>query len=198
MAIKDRDPFEIFDDWLKEASETELNNPNAMALATVGNDGKPTARMVLLKGVSAEGFVFYTNLDSPKSHQLGENPNAALLFHWKTLDRQVRIEGPVKLVPDSEADAYFASRSRSAQIGAWASHQSHPMEGRAELEKRVALYTAKFHVGKVPRPEFWSGYRLRAERFEFWQEGKFRLHRRHVFTPAEDDTNQWLVQQVFP
>jgi pyridoxamine 5'-phosphate oxidase len=198
MGLRDRDPFEIFDSWLKKACSSEINNPNAMTLATVGKDGRPTARMVLLKGSGPDGFVFYTNLDSPKSRQLGENPNAALLFHWKTQDRQVRIEGSVELVPDEEADAYFASRPRSSQLGAWASHQSAPLEGWAELEKRFAYYTAKFHVGQVPRPAFWSGFRLRPDRFEFWQQGNFRLHKRHVFTLSGDDDSRWQVQQVYP
>jgi len=198
MGIKDRDPLEIFASWLDKASQGEINNPNAMTLATVGKDGRPSARMVLLKDFGPQGFVFYTNLDSPKCHQLGENPYAALLFHWKTLDRQIRIEGPVEQVPDAEADAYFASRPRAAQLGAWASHQSQPMEGWAELEQRLAIYTAKFHVGAVPRPEFWSGFCLRAERFEFWQQGNFRLHKRHVFTPSQGSADKWEVQQVFP
>jgi pyridoxamine 5'-phosphate oxidase len=198
MGLKDRDPFEIFNSWLDEASRRELNNPNAMTLATVGKDGRPSARMVLLKGVEAGGFVFYTNLQSLKCRQLDENPYAALLFHWKTLDRQVRIEGPVEQVSDEEADAYFASRPRSSQLGAWASRQSQSLNSWAELEKRLAIYTAKFHVGSVPRPEFWSGIRLRAERFEFWQQGRFRLHKRHVFTPSDDDTEKWTVQQVYP
>jgi pyridoxamine 5'-phosphate oxidase len=198
MSIKDRDPVEIFDGWLKKAGKSEINNPNAMTLATVGSDGRPSARMVLLKDFSSDGFVFYTNLESLKGQQLSENPNAALLFHWKTLNRQVRIEGPVELVSDDEADAYFASRPRASQLGAWASRQSRALEGWADLEKRLAVYTAKFHVGSVPRPEFWSGYRLRAERFEFWKEGKFRLHKRHVFTPSEHEARAWSVQQVFP
>lgn len=198
MGIKDRDPFEIFDDWLAEASLSEVNNPNAMTLATADKYGRPAARMVLLKGGGPDGFVFYTNLDSPKSHQLRENPYAALLFHWKTRDRQVRIEGRVEQVPDAEADAYFASRPRSSQLGAWASHQSKALEGWGELEKRLALYTAKFHVGPVPRPEFWSGFRLHAERFEFWEQGNFRLHKRHVFTPSALESGKWSVQQVFP
>jgi pyridoxamine 5'-phosphate oxidase len=198
MAIKDRDPFDIFDDWLSEASAVEPNNPNAMTLATVGSDGQPSARMILLKGVDRSGFVFYTNLDSLKSHQLAENPKAALLFHWKTLNRQIRIEGRVEPVSDADADAYFASRARSSQIGAWASHQSQPMVGPAELEKRVAIYAAKFHLGKVPRPDFWSGFRVHAERFEFWQEGRFRLHKRFIFMPSNAETQQWAVQQVFP
>ena len=198
MAIKDRDPLDIFSEWLQEATAKEINNPNAMTLATACRDGRPFARMVLLKGFDENGFVFYTNLDSPKSHQINENPHAALLFHWKTLNRQVRIEGPVEPVSASEADAYFASRPRASQLGAWASHQSQPMDGMKELERRVAFYAAKFHVGEVPRPDFWSGFRVRAERFEFWQEGKFRLHKRHVFTPHEHDPEKWQVQQVFP
>jgi pyridoxamine 5'-phosphate oxidase len=198
MGIKDRDPLDVFGSWLEEATAREINNPNAMTLATAGSDGQPTARMVLLKGFDTDGFVFYTNLDSLKSHQIAENPKAALLFHWKTLDRQVRIEGPVEPVSDAEADAYFATRHRASQLGAWASHQSQPMEGMAELEKRVAYYAAKFHVGPVPRPPFWSGFRVRAERFEFWQEGKFRLHKRFVFTPARDRAEGWQVQQVYP
>jgi pyridoxamine 5'-phosphate oxidase len=198
MGLKDRDPFEIFSDWLQEASAVELNNPNAMTLATAGKNGRPSARMVLLKDFSPEGFTFYTNLDSPKSRHIGENPYAALLFHWKTLNRQIRIEGPVEQVADDEADAYFASRPRASQLGAWASKQSEPLEGWAELEKRVAMYTAKFHVGPVPRPDFWSGFRLRPENFEFWQEGMFRLHKRFVFTPSDGGEASWAVRQVFP
>jgi pyridoxamine 5'-phosphate oxidase len=198
MGIKDRDPFEIFTGWLDKASRTEHNNPNAMTLATVGKDGRPSARMVLLKDFGAEGFTFYTNLDSPKCHQLRENPNAALLFHWKTLDRQVRIEGPVEQVPDIEADAYFASRPRASQLGAWASHQSQPLDGWAELEKRVAMYTAKFHIGPVPRPDFWSGFRLHAECIEFWKQGNFRLHKRFIFTESDRESEKWAVQQVYP
>lgn len=198
MGLKNRDPFEIFNSWLEKASRREINNPNAMTLATVGNDGRPSARMVLLKDFCPDGFTFYTNLESPKSLQMAENPNAALLFHWKTLNRQIRIEGPVEQVSDAEADAYFATRPRASQLGAWASSQSQPLEGWAELEKRVAMYTAKFHLGPVPRPAFWSGFRLRAERFEFWKEGNFRLHKRFIFTPSESDAQKWHVQQVFP
>ena len=198
MGLKNRDPFEIFDSWLEKASRREINNPNAMTLATVGNDGRPSARMVLLKGVETGGFTFYTNLESPKSHQIAENPNAALLFHWKTLNRQIRIEGAVDQVSDAEADAYFATRPRASQLGAWASSQSQPLDGWAALEKRVAMYTAKFHLGPVPRPAFWSGFRLHAERFEFWKEGNFRLHKRFIFTPSESGTEKWRVQQVFP
>ena len=198
MGLKNRDPFEIFNSWLDKASRGEHNNPNAMTLATCGKDGRPSARMILLKDISADGFTFYTNLDSPKSHQLVENPFAALLFHWKTLNRQIRIEGVVEQVSDAEADAYFATRPRASQLGAWASHQSQPLDGWAELEKRLAMYTTKFHVGPVPRPEFWSGFRLHPERFEFWKEGNFRLHKRFVFTPSDRETGKWDVQQVFP
>lgn len=198
MGLKHRDPFEIFNSWLDKAARKEINNPNAMTLATVGKDGRPSARMVLLKDFGPEGFTFYTNLDSPKSRQLAENPHAALLFHWKTLNRQIRIEGPAVQVLDAEADAYFATRPRASQLGAWASHQSQAMDGWAELEKRVAFYTAKFNVGAVPRPEFWSGFRLRAERFEFWKEGSFRLHKRFVFKPSDKNSKEWDVQQVFP
>jgi len=198
MALKGKEPLEIFNRWLAKASRSEINNPNAMALATCGNDGRPSARMVLLKDASADGFVFYTNLASPKSLQLNENPHAALLFHWKSLDRQVRIEGPVVRVSDEEADAYFATRARASQLGAWASRQSQPLDGWAELEKRVAYYSAKFNIGAVPRPDFWSGFRLRAEYFEFWREGKFRLHKRHIYTPSETESGKWVRQQVFP
>ena len=198
MGLKNRDPFEIFNSWLDQASRSELNNPNAMTLATCGKDGRPSARMVLLKDISADGFTFYTNLESPKSVQLAENPSAALLFHWKTLNRQIRIEGYVEQVSDAEADAYFATRPRASQLGAWASHQSQPLDGWADLEKRLARYTAKFHIGEVPRPEFWSGFRLHPERFEFWKEGNFRLHKRFVFTASDSETKRWDVQQVFP
>jgi len=198
MGLKHRDPLEIFNSWLEKAGRKEINNPNAMTLATVGKDMRPSARMVLLKDTGPEGFVFYTNLASPKSRQLYENPYAALLFHWKTLDRQIRIEGPVEQVSDEEADAYFATRPRSSQLGAWASRQSERLEGWAELEKRVVMYTAKFHVGPVPRPDFWSGFRLRPERFEFWKQGNFRLHKRFVFTPSGVEDEKWAVKQVYP
>ena len=198
MRLESQDPLKIFEGWLKEATLSEPNNPNAMTLATVGNNGQPSARMVLLKESGPEGFVFYTNLESRKSRQLEENSNAALLFHWKSLDRQVRIEGAVQKVSTTEADAYFATRPRASQIGAWASAQSQPLEGMAALEKQIAFYTAKFHIGAVPRPEFWSGFRLRPVQYEFWQEGKFRLHKRHVFTEDVGDSKGWTVQRLFP
>jgi pyridoxamine 5'-phosphate oxidase len=198
VALENRDPFEIFAAWLEKASQSEVNNPDAMTLATTGRDGRPSARMVLLKDAGPAGFVFYTNMESLKSRQLSENPYAALLFHWKTQDRQIRIEGRVEQVSEAEADAYFASRPRSSQLGAWASRQSQPLEGWAALEKRLAFYTAKFNVGPVPRPEFWSGFRLRAERFEFWEQGSFRLHRRYIFTLPGGAEEKWAVQQVYP
>jgi len=198
MGLKNRDPYDVFNSWLEKATRKEINNPNAMTLATVGKDGRPSARMVLLKDVGPEGFTFYTNLASLKSRQLAENPQAALLFHWKTLDRQIRIEGRVEQVPDAEADAYFATRPRASQLGAWASRQSQPLDSWAELEKRLAIYTAKFHVGPVPRPKFWSGFRLHADRIEFWKQGDFRLHKRFVFTPSVSRPGEWHVQQVYP
>jgi pyridoxamine 5'-phosphate oxidase len=198
MGLGNQNPLTTFESWLEEAKLSELNNPNAMTLATVGNDGRPSARMVLLKESGPEGFVFYTNLESRKCRQLGENSNAALLFHWKSLDRQVRIEGVVEPVSAAEADAYFATRPRASQIGAWASAQSQPMEGMVALEKQIAFYTAKFHIGPVPRPQFWSGLRLRPVEFEFWQQGTFRLHTRHLFTRTDEHSEDWTVQRLYP
>jgi len=195
--IKDKDPLVLFEEWFAEAEERELNDANAMALATADGDGRPSLRMVLLKGVDPSGFVFYTNLESRKGSQLSDNPAAALLFHWKSLRRQVRVEGPVSAVADDEADAYFASRPRASQIGAWASAQSRPLEGRFALEKRVAEYTAKFGISAVPRPEFWSGFRVTPQRIEFWKDGAFRLHDRFQFARA-DETAPWEVQRLFP
>ncbi len=195
--IKDRDPFEVFSEWFGEAEAAETNDPNALALATANADGQPAVRMVLLKGYDADGFVFYTNLESNKGRDLAENPKAAMLFHWKSLRRQVRIEGPITSVTDEEADEYFASRARGSQIGAWASEQSRPLEGRFALEKQVAVYTAKFGIGSVPRPDHWSGFRLSPSRIEFWKDGAFRLHDRFAFT-RNDDGEPWSVQQLFP
>ena len=190
-----QDPIALFHAWLAEAGKSEPNDPNAMTLATADADGVPSARMVLLKGLDERGFVFYTNLGSRKARQLQANPRAALCFHWKSLERQVNVEGAVQPVSEAEADAYFASRDRGSQIGAWASTQSRAMEGRFELEKRVAMYAAKFHVGSVPRPEFWSGFRLVPRRIEFWSAGRFRLHDRLEF--LRSDTG-WTTRKLFP
>lgn len=191
------DPFALFTAWMAEAEASEPNDPNAMALATAGADGMPSLRMVLLKGLDSEGFVFYTNLESRKGEQLKANPKAALCLHWKSLERSVRVEGTVTPVSDSEADAYFASRPRSSRIGAWASRQSRPLTGRFELERRIAEYTAKFGLGEVPRPPFWSGYRLAPLRIEFWKNGAFRLHDRLLFR-RERVTDGWIIERLFP
>ncbi|MCH6590912.1 MAG: pyridoxamine 5'-phosphate oxidase [Proteobacteria bacterium] len=188
-------PIGLFKDWLADAERSEPNNPNAMTLATVTPDGAASARMILLKGVDERGFTFYTNLGSRKAEQLSANPRAALCFYWKSLKRQVHVEGTVERVDDAEADAYFATRPRGAQIGAWASKQSRPMEGRFRLEARVAKYTAKFHVGTVPRPDFWSGFRVVPEHIEFWREQPFRLHDRVVY---HRDGGGWRKERLYP
>ena len=196
MSSTPADPFSLFAKWMSEAEASEPNDPNAMAVATADAQGRPSIRMVLLKDFDPLGFVFYTNFESRKGRELLANPHAALLFHWKSLKRQVRIEGAVSVVSDAEADAYFASRARTSQIGAWASSQSRELQGRFELEKRVAEYTAKFGFGAVPRPPHWSGFRVAAERMEFWQDKPFRLHDRAVYTRAED--GGWTVTHLFP
>jgi len=197
------DPLSLFGTWLEAAEKEEINDPTAMALCTVGADGMPSLRMVLLKGFNESGFVFYTNYQSRKGEQLLAHPKAALLFHWKSLRRQVRIEGAVENVTEEEADAYFASRPRQSQIGAWASEQSRPLEGRFELEKRIATYAAKHAVGKVPRPPHWSGFRVLPERIEFWQDGAFRLHDRLVYHregtgEGASASAAWRTERLFP
>jgi pyridoxamine 5'-phosphate oxidase len=188
-------PIELFKAWFEEAQHCGLKEPTSMSLATCDTSGMPSARIVLLKGVNDEGFVFYTNFESQKGRELDANPKAALCFHWMPLARQVRVQGRVERVSDAEADAYFDSRSRDSQIGAWASRQSRPMSNRFELEKEVAAYALKFGIGKIPRPPYWGGYRVRPERIEFWKEGLFRLHERVVYTRSGD---AWGTQRVFP
>ena len=194
-SINIEDPISLFQSWMREAEDAEPGDADAMTLATGTPDGVPSARMVLLKGADEAGFVFYTNMGSRKAEELFANPRAALCFHWKSLRRQVRVEGTVEEVDEAEADAYFATRSRLSQIGAWASKQSRPLEGRFELEKRVAEFTVKFHIGTVPRPEFWSGFRLRPVRIEFWQEQPFRLHDREVYNRSPGG---WTREKLYP
>jgi pyridoxamine 5'-phosphate oxidase len=191
------EPFALFDDWMADAKKTEPNDPNAMALATVDADGLPDVRMVLLKGVDARGFVFYTNTMSAKGVELGGDPKAALLFHWKSLRRQVRVRGPVEAVTAEEADAYFASRPRGSQIGAWASDQSRELPDRLALERRVAEFGLKFGIGKVPRPPHWSGYRVLPQAIEFWRDRPFRLHERLSYSRAAPDA-AWSVARLYP
>jgi pyridoxamine 5'-phosphate oxidase len=191
------DPLRLFAAWLKDASGAEPRDPTAMTLATVDTDGTPNARMVLLKDVDARGFVFYTNMDSQKGRELDAHPAAALVFHWKSLNRQVRVRGPVEHVTEAEADAYFATRPRQAQIGAWASKQSSPLESRFAFEKAVALYAAKYAVGTVPRPPYWSGYRILPLRMEFWHDRPFRLHDRIEFRRDALD-RPWSKTRLYP
>ncbi len=194
------DPIALFDAWLAEAGRLEPNDPNAMALATSTADGRPSVRMVLLKDHDADGFVFYTNQQSRKGEELRANPRAALLFHWKSLRRQVRIEGPLGPVSDAEADAYFNSRARVSRLGAAASDQSRPLPGRAELERRVAELDARHPGDSIPRPAHWSGFRVAPRVIEFWQDMPFRLHDRRVFTrPEEEGAGRgWASGSLYP
>lgn len=189
------DPIALFEAWLGEALKREPNDANAMTLATADADGVPDARMVLLKGVDARGFVFFTHVTSAKGQQLAANSRAALLFHWKSLRRSVRVRGEVERVSDAEADAYFATRARSAQIGAWASDQSKPMTDPLALERRVAEMALRFGVSPPPRPPGWTGYRLAPRAMEFWRDRPFRLHERLLFTRAGE---HWTTQRLFP
>ncbi|MBS7698320.1 MULTISPECIES: pyridoxamine 5'-phosphate oxidase [unclassified Chelatococcus] len=193
----DNDPFQLFSSWLRDAEAGEPNDPNAMALATVDSDGLPDLRMVLLKGHDDNGFVFYTNEESAKGRELTANPRAALLFHWKSLRRQVRVRGPVEVVSDAESDEYFASRPRGSQIGAWASKQSQPLESRFALEKAVASFTAKFGLGAVPRPPHWHGFRIVPTAIEFWHDRPFRLHDRIRFSRSTKDA-PWAKDRLYP
>ena len=191
------DPFALFAAWLKDATASEPRDPTAMTLATVDTDGAPNARMVLLKGLDERGFVFYTNKESQKGRELDIRPVAALVFHWKSLNRQIRVRGSVEHVTDAEADTYFASRPKGAQVGAWASQQSRALESRLAFEKAVALYAAKYALASVPRPPYWSGYRILPVAMEFWQDRPFRLHDRVVFTRASLDA-PWGKTRLYP
>jgi pyridoxamine 5'-phosphate oxidase len=189
------EPFRLFGDWMREAAAREPSDPNAMTLATASAEGAPSARIVLLKGSDSRGFVFYTNTQSRKGGELAANARAALLFHWKTLGRQVRVEGHVEPVAAAEADAYYATRARVSRLGAWASEQSRPLPDRSELERRVAEFDAKFPGEDIPRPPHWSGYRIVPARIEFWQDMPFRLHDRTVFTREGEG---WRVGKLYP
>ncbi|WP_221794904.1 pyridoxamine 5'-phosphate oxidase [Aquisediminimonas sediminicola] len=187
------DPFLWFDTWYADARAAEVNDSNAMALATVGADGRPSLRMVLLKGHGPDGFIFYTNQEGRKARQIAENPVVALLFHWKSLRRQIRVEGPVATVDEATADAYFASRSRDSQLGAWASDQSRPLDSRETFEARFEAMRLKFEGQDVPRPPHWSGYRVTPERIEFWQDREHRLHERHLFVRNGEGWTEGLL-----
>lgn len=195
------DPFAWFHAWMTDAEAAEPNEPNAMTVATAARDGRPAARIVLLKGIDPadadpRGFVFYTNNQSRKAGELAANAHAALLFHWKSLGRQIRVEGRVQPATEAEADAYFATRARISRLGAWASDQSRPLSARSELERRLAEYEARYPGDEVPRPPYWSGYRAVPDRFEFWQNMPYRLHDRTTFTRQAD--GGWAIGKLFP
>ncbi len=192
-----REPFALLRAWLAEAGEREINDPEAMTLATVDASGMPDARMVLCKQADERGLVFYTNVESAKGLELAATPKAAALFHWKSLRRQLRVRGTVARVTDAEVDAYFASRARQSRVGAWASQQSRPLESRAKLEEAAAAYAEKFGEGDIPRPDYWVGFRLTPVQIEFWQDGQFRLHDRIVFwRPGE--ASPWSRERLYP
>ncbi len=191
------EPLALFHEWFEEAKLKEPNDPNAMSLATVDPSGLPNVRMVLLKSYDEKGFVFYTNCESAKGQELMATPKAAICFHWKSLRRQVRLRGLIEPVTAAEADEYFAGRPRESRIGAWASQQSRPLESRFALEKSVAKYTARFAVGEVPRPPYWSGFSLRPLSFEFWKDRPFRLHERLLFAKPSPDA-PWTTARLYP
>ena len=191
------DPFELFQSWMKQAEAAEPADPNAMALATIGAGGAPNVRMVLLKGADASGFVFYSNAESVKGGELAQNPHAAINFHWKSLRKAVRAQGTVAQVSDAEADAYFATRPKDSQIGAWASPQSRPMEGRFVFERAIAEYGVKYALTRVPRPPYWTGWRITPLRIEFWRDRPFRLHDRLVYIRDKAD-DPWRCERLFP
>jgi len=190
------DPFALFEQWFTEARAAEPNDPEAMALATADSGGNPSVRMVLLKGHGPEGFTFYTNVGSRKGGELAANPNAALLFHWKTLRRQVRIEGSVEAVATEEADAYYATRARDSQLGAWASDQSRPLDRRETLEARFAEVARRYDGQPVPRPPHWVGFRVKPRQMEFWKDGAHRLHERQAF--VREDDGSWSEGLLYP
>ena len=191
------EPFALFGEWYADAERSEANDPNAMALATVDETGLPNVRMVLLKGYDENGFVFYTNFESQKGREILSSGKVALCFHWKSLRRQIRVRGEVQQVPDDEADRYFKTRPKDSQIGAWASQQSRPLESRFALEKSVAKYAAKFAIGSVTRPPYWSGFRVTPVQFEFWHDRPFRLHDRLVFRRGTTH-EPWMTTKLYP
>ncbi|RCL00895.1 MAG: pyridoxamine 5'-phosphate oxidase [Candidatus Tokpelaia sp. JSC189] len=196
--VKEKEPFQLFDRWFKDAETQEINDPNAMSLATVDETGMPNVRMVLLKGFSQNGFIFYTNYESRKGKEILHSMKAALCFHWKSLRRQIRVRGLVEKVRDEDADAYYASRSRGSQIAAWASRQSRLLDSRFALEKAVAEYTVRSAIGTISRPPYWSGFCIRPLSVEFWRERPFRLHDRVVFTRSDFDSQNWEIGKLYP
>lgn len=190
------EPFKLFSEWLADATKSELNDPNGVALATVDTDGMPDVRMVLLKGFDERGFVFFTNFESAKGQEILATMKAAMCFHWKSLRRQVRVRGPVEIVSNEEADDYFRTRLRGSRIGAWASKQSRQLESRFALEKAVAEYTARHAIGEIPRPPFWSGFRIIPTTIEFWHDRPFRLHDRLLFSRSPD--GEWSKTRLYP
>ena len=197
-SLSSTDPISLFTTWLKEAQRQEINDPNAVALATADDRGLPSVRMVLLKEVDSRGFVFFTNLKSHKSKDLYANPQAALCFHWKTIRRQVRVQGDVEQVSEEKADSYFKTRERMSQIGAWASHQSQPVSDPDQLARRVTFYSEKFSQADVPRPPYWGGFRIIPQQIEFWQDRSFRLHERLLYEKCTTDPPTWVIINLFP